>query len=131
MTQKRVAVVPVLKKNNKHQVCLVTSRCKRKWIVPTGKPEKHLSDAEVAILEAYEEAGVQGKLDKSFRKSIEVCSPSGKKFRKTELFLINVDRQLNKWPEMKQRRRKFVDIAKLDRFVCCQTLSKTIQAHLD
>jgi 8-oxo-dGTP pyrophosphatase MutT (NUDIX family) len=130
MPQKRVAVVPVLKKNKAHHVCLVTSRCKRKWIIPTGKPEKHLSDEQVALLEAYEEAGVKGKLDKSFRKTIEVCSPSGRKFRKTELFLINVERQLKKWPEMKQRRRKFVDIRKLDRFVCDKKLSRTIRAHL-
>ena len=130
MAQKRVAVVPVLKKNNTHHVCLVTSRCKRKWIVPTGKPEKHLSNEQVALLEAYEEAGVRGKLDKSFRKTIGVCSPSGRKVRQTELFLINIERRLNKWPEMKQRRRKFVDIRKLDRFVCDKQLSKTIQAHL-
>jgi len=130
MAQKRVAVVPVIRKNNTHHVCLVTSRCKRKWIVPTGKREKHLTDAQVALLEAYEEAGVTGKLDKSFRRSIEVCSPSGRKVRQTELFLIKVDRQHNKWPEMKQRRRKFVDIRKLHRFVCDKKLSRTIQAHL-
>jgi len=130
MTQKRIAVVPVVKKNNRHHVCLVTSRCKRKWIVPTGKPEKHLSNKQVAVLEAYEEAGVTGKLDKSFRKSIDVCSPSGRKVRKTDLFLINVDRQLNKWPEMKQRRRIFVDIRKLHHFVCDKKLSRAIQAHL-
>ena len=130
MTQKRVAVIAVIKKNNTHHVCLVTSRCRGKWIVPTGKPEKHLSDEQVALLEAYEEAGVKGKLDRSFRKSMDISSPSGRKIRKTVLFLINVDRQLDKWPEMKQRRRKFVDIRKLDRFVCDRKLSRTIQAHL-
>jgi 8-oxo-dGTP pyrophosphatase MutT (NUDIX family) len=130
MTQKRIAVVPVVKKNNRHHVCLVTSRCKRKWIVPTGKPEKHLTNKQVALLEAYEEAGVTGKFDKSFRKSIDVSSPSGRKVRRTDLFLINVDRQLNKWPEMKQRRRIFVDIRKLHHFVCDKKLSRTIQAHL-
>jgi 8-oxo-dGTP pyrophosphatase MutT (NUDIX family) len=130
MTQKRIAVVPVLKKNNRHHVCLVTSRCKGKWIIPTGKHEKHLTDRQVAVLEAFEEAGVIGKLDKSFCKSTHVCSPSGRKMRKTRLFLINIDHQLNNWPEKKQRRRKFVDIRKLDRFVCDKKLSRAIQAHL-
>jgi 8-oxo-dGTP pyrophosphatase MutT (NUDIX family) len=130
MTQKRVAVVPVLKKKNGHQVCLVTSRCKHKWILPTGKHEKYLSDREVAVLEAFEEAGVLGKLDKSFYKSLKVCSPSGRKTRRTRLFLMNVDRKLKNWPEKKHRRRKFVDVRKLDSFICDKKLSKAIQSHL-
>ena len=130
MPQKRIAVIPVIKKDKKCRVYLVTSRYKCKWIIPTGKHEKHLADREVALLEAYEEAGVGGRLDKSFCKCLNVKSPSGRKKRKTKLYLIEVKKQFKKWPEHKQRRRKLVKLERLDDFVCDKKLSKTIRSHL-
>lgn len=128
MTQRRVAVIPVVKKNNKYKVCLVTSRYKRKWILPTGKHEKNLSDEKVAMLEAFEEAGVKGKIDKSFCKQLAVSSPSGKKKRKTKLYLINVDEQLKNWPEKKQRRRTMVNLKELHRYISDKKLKKLIRS---
>jgi 8-oxo-dGTP pyrophosphatase MutT (NUDIX family) len=128
MPQRRVAVIPVVRKNKRFKVCLVTSRDKRKWILPTGKHEKKLSDARVALLEAFEEAGVKGKLDKSFCKQLDVCSPSGKKKRKTKLYLIKVDKQLKKWPEKKQRQRAMVNPAKLHQYLDDKKLKKVIRA---
>ena len=130
MPQKRIAVIPVVKKDKKCRIYLVTSRYKCKWILPTGKHEKHLTDKEVALLEAYEEAGVEGRLDKSFCKSLNVLSPSGRKKRKTKLYLIEVNKQFKKWPEKKERRRKLVNIDKLDDFVCDKKLSRKIRSHL-
>lgn len=130
MPQKRIAVIPVLRKGKKLRIYLVTSRDMCKWIIPTGKHEKHLTDRQVALLEAYEEAGVEGRLDKSFCKSLNVRSPSGRKKRKTKLYLIEVNKQLKKWPEKKQRRRKLVTLEQLDDFVCDKRLSKKIRSHL-
>lgn len=131
MTQKRIAVIPVVKKRNSCQIYLITSRDRQKWIIPTGKQEKHLSDRQVAELEAYEEAGVKGKLDTSFLMTLHVASPSGRKKRKTHLYLIEVEKQLKDWPEKHQRRRKLVDVKKLDQFVCDKKLGKTIRQHLN
>ena len=128
MAQRRVAVIPVINKNNKQKVCLVTSRDKRKWILPTGKHEKKLSDEKVALLEAYEEAGLKGKLDKSFCKKLDVSSPSGKKKRKTKLFLIKVDKQLKDWPEKKQRRRVMVNLENLHQYINDKKLKKVIRS---
>jgi 8-oxo-dGTP pyrophosphatase MutT (NUDIX family) len=130
MPQKRIAVIPVLRKGKKLRIYLVTSRDMCKWIIPTGKHEKHLTDRQVALLEAYEEAGVEGHLDKSFCQSLNVRSPSGRKKRKTKLYLIEVNKQLKKWPEKKQRRRKLVTLEQLDDFVCDKKLSKKIRSHL-
>ena len=90
MAQRRVAVIPVVKRKNKCKVCFITSRIEQKWILPTGKHEKKLSDEEVACLEAFEEAGVSGKLIKSFCKSLKVKSPSGRKIRRVTFYLIEV-----------------------------------------
>lgn len=130
MTQKRIAVVPVVRKNKRHQVCLITSRCHRRWIIPTGKPEKKRSDRKVAEIEAFEEAGVTGKLDKRFDKTLLVSSPSGRKKRKTHLFIIHVEKRLRNWPEKHERRRKFVDLEKLEDFVCDKRLSRLIKSRL-
>ena len=130
MTQKRIAVIPVIQKRNGYQICLVTSRDRQKWIIPTGKQEKHLSDRKVAELEAYEEAGVRGRMEKGFSMTLTIASPSGRKKRKTRLYMIRVKEQLKDWPEKHQRRRKLVDVDKLDRFVCDKKLGKTIRRHL-
>ena len=130
MAQKRVAVIPVIRKNNKCKICLVTSREERKWILPTGKHEKKRSDREVAVLVAFEEAGVVGKIDKKFCKSLHVASPSGKKKRKTTLYLIRVDKRLKQWPEKKQRRRAMVEQARLGRYLADKKLKKLLKQKL-
>lgn len=127
MKQKRVAVIPVVKKKKKCKVFLVTSRDRQKWILPTGKHEKKMSDKKVAMLEAFEEAGVIGRIDNSFCKLIEVSSPSGKKKRKTKLYLIKVSKQLKRWPEKKERKRKLVDLKRMPRFVKDKKLKKIIK----
>lgn len=129
MAQKRVAVLPVITKSNKNKICLVTSRYKRKWILPTGKHEKNRSDREVALLEAFEEAGVKGQLDDTFRKSLLVESPSGRKKRKITLYLIKVDQQLKSWPEKKQRRRVLINPSQIDRYLDDKRLKKVIRGH--
>ena len=130
MAQKRVAVIPVIRKNNKYKICLVTSRDEGKWILPTGKHEKKRSDREVAVIEAFEEAGVVGKIDKKFCKSLHLASPSGKKKRKTTLYLIRVDKQLKQWPEKNQRRRVMVELENLGRYIADKKLKKLLKQNL-
>jgi 8-oxo-dGTP pyrophosphatase MutT (NUDIX family) len=52
------AVVPV----RNGQVCLVTSRNGKRWVVPKGTIELGRSAGEVALAEAWEEAGLVGLL---------------------------------------------------------------------
>lgn len=110
--KKRIAVVPVVMNKARLKVYLITSREKRKWIIPTGKLEKKLSNRQVAALEAFEEAGILGKLDKHFREQVLLQSPSGKHKRKTTIFLLYVKRILKCWPEIHDRKRKLVSLKK-------------------
>lgn len=41
---------------------LITSRRRKRWIIPKGWPENGKTPAEAAATEAYEEAGVSGKI---------------------------------------------------------------------
>ena len=44
------------------EVLLITSRETGLWIIPKGWPHKGLSPHAVAVREAYEEAGLRGKI---------------------------------------------------------------------
>ena len=44
------------------EILLVTSRTTRRWIVPKGWPMKGLKDRDAAAREAFEEAGIVGKI---------------------------------------------------------------------
>lgn len=85
------------------QVLLVTSRRTRRWIIPKGWPIKGLPPAKSAAREAFEEAGVLGKVGSSalgkfsYRKLYEATNQSVE--CEVVVFPLRVDRQLATWPE--------------------------------
>lgn len=128
----RVAVLPVLiekkKRKPRCRIYLVTSRCQGTWIIPTGKLEKKLSNRRVAELEAFEEAGVIGKIDERFKLQVWMYSPCGKKKRKTTIYLLHVKRTLRCWPEHKQRKRKSISLEDYMRTVPDKKLKRRLKA---
>ena len=50
-------------KSGKVQILLITSRRTKRWIVPKGWPMPEKTPGEAALQEAWEEAGVQGRVD--------------------------------------------------------------------
>ena len=59
----QVAAIPVRRRDDGNlEVLLVTSRETRRWIVPKGWPWPEVSDHEAAAAEAWEEAGVRGRI---------------------------------------------------------------------
>ncbi|MEJ2016863.1 MAG: NUDIX domain-containing protein, partial [Maritimibacter sp.] len=49
-------------KAGKVQILLITSRGSGRWIIPKGWPMHGQTPSEAAATEAYEEAGIEGKL---------------------------------------------------------------------
>jgi 8-oxo-dGTP pyrophosphatase MutT (NUDIX family) len=47
---------------NKPEILLITSRETGRWVLPKGWPMKDISAADAAAQEAWEEAGVEGKV---------------------------------------------------------------------
>lgn len=90
------------------QVLLVTSRGTGRWIVPKGWPMPGRSLAEAAMQEAWEEAGVRGRMgateigryfydkdqDRGFAIPVEV-----------RVFPLYVDQLEDRFPEADQRKR--------------------------
>lgn len=131
MSRERVAVIPVVcRGKGKRRLILITKRRHGDWIVPCGKKEAKLSDKRVAALEAYEEAGVVGKLERlDAIKGLKIRSYKGKP-RKLKLYGLRVRKKLNHWPEEHQRRRRSIKPAELKYWVQDKPLRKAIEQYL-
>jgi 8-oxo-dGTP pyrophosphatase MutT (NUDIX family) len=105
------AALPFRMSDDTIEVLLVTSRDTGRWIIPKGWLEKGTKPHDMAAREAFEEAGVVGKVQKapvgsytytkrlSARKSVE-C--------KVDVFLLKVDQDLDEWPEKGQRQKEWM-----------------------
>jgi 8-oxo-dGTP pyrophosphatase MutT (NUDIX family) len=49
-------------RRGKTQILLITSRTRGRWIIPKGWPSEGLTPAQSALQEAWEEAGVTGRV---------------------------------------------------------------------
>lgn len=104
MLQKQYGVIPYLKRSGKTKIILITSRSSGQWIVPKGNLIAKRTKRESALLEAYEEAGLTGEIDKEFKFRLFIMS-HGKKTDLT-LYSMRVNKHLiKKWPESHQRKR--------------------------
>ena len=97
-------------KDDKLRFCLVTSRRSGRWIVPKGWPMDGQTPMEAAATEAFEEAGVRGKI---YERPIGVFSYY-KVRSQNELpciavvYPLKVKKVLSRWPERKERERKWL-----------------------
>lgn len=88
---------------------LITSSRRKRWIVPKGLVEPHLSEAESALQEAFEEAGVQGDISAApigsfaYSKWGAMCIVA--------VFLLEVRTVLSAWPEAAVRQRRWMPVA--------------------
>jgi 8-oxo-dGTP pyrophosphatase MutT (NUDIX family) len=117
MSREAGAAVPVqsgalpwrVKRRKKAEVLLVTGRRSGRWIIPKGWPVAGKSMADSAAQEAFEEAGIKGKVDPK---------PIGT-FRHVKQHLLGelevdilvhplaVKREFGDWPERAERTRKW------------------------
>lgn len=96
------------------QILLITSRTTRRWIVPKGWPMKHLKPPLAAAREAYEEAGVRGKISRtpigtfSYFKTLD--NDGGAAPCEVKVFSLLVTHQFKRWPEQKQRQARWLEV---------------------
>lgn len=109
----QVAALPLFKnEDGSLRVMLITSRRTRRWIVPKGWTVKGLKPHRAAAKEAEEEAGLIGRIkkrplgafvyDKALAASSVPC--------RVRVFQMRVSRQLEDWPERKQRQGRWCDL---------------------
>lgn len=113
---RQFAALPTRKiEGDEREVLLVTSRETRRWIIPKGWPMPGRTPAEVAEREAFEEAGIRGKVVRKpigrydYWKRLE----DSLRLVRVEVFRMKVSRLLKVWPEAGSRQRAWfpLDIA--------------------
>ena len=85
---------------------MLTSRETRRWVIPKGWPIKGLKPHDVAASEAFEDAGLVGRITGKQPVGIfryEKQLPREPLLCEVQVFLLRLDRQLQDWPEKGQR----------------------------
>lgn len=95
----------------KPQVLLVTSRTRRRWIIPKGWPMRNTTPVRAATIEAWEEAGVRGKAGGTcigYFPYMKLDERSGEEHPCVVcVFPVKVKSLAKDFPERQQRRRKW------------------------
>ena len=119
-------------KKGETQILMVTSRNTKRWIIPKGWPSHGQTAAESAATEAWEEAGVKGKVG---TQCLGVYTYA-KAMPKTRLpvmvavFPVKVRKRSKDFPERKQRRTKWMSPKKASSVVAEPEL-RGILRHFD
>jgi 8-oxo-dGTP pyrophosphatase MutT (NUDIX family) len=111
---RQAGVIPFRRRPDGLRVLLITSRDTGRWVIPKGHVEEGQTAAAAAAVEAYEEAGLVGVLSDfplgfytyGKRQSPGVALPAT-----VEVYSFEVAAQMKKWPERKQRRLEWMDVA--------------------
>jgi 8-oxo-dGTP pyrophosphatase MutT (NUDIX family) len=106
------------------EVLLVTSRSSKRWVIPKGLVEPHLSPRRSAAKEAMEEAGIKGDVSRHSVGSYEYDKWSGTCH--VEVFEMHVERELKRWPE-DWRTRKWFSVPKAVKKVDEKKLKRLIR----
>ena len=89
------------------KVVLITSRDTGRWVIPKGWPMRGKAALEVALVEAYEEAGIVGRA--LIKKPVgtyryrKVLASGLEANLRVGVFVVLVDTLLEDWPERGQR----------------------------
>src|SRR5437868_10201092 len=102
---RQAAVIPL----REGQVCLVSSRSGKRWVVPKGNLEPGKTAGEIALQEAWEEAGLAGVLHHDpvgsylYDKAGLTCY--------VVVYLLHVTQFVDEYPEREMRERCWVSFA--------------------
>jgi 8-oxo-dGTP pyrophosphatase MutT (NUDIX family) len=119
--QVQYAALPYRAKDKSQlEVMLVTSRGTRRWIIPKGWPKRGKPPHDAAAEEAFEEAGVVGKVGKRSIGSFpydKILEKGTTASCHVHVFPLRVTRQHKDWPEKRERKVAWYPPAEAFRFV--------------
>lgn len=122
--------------NDAIEIMLITSRDTRRWVIPKGWPMKGLKPHETAACEAFEEAGLIGRIMKRAIGSFQYqkrLKEGRSVICEVEVFPLEVKQQRETWPEQHQRDGRWFSLPDAAALVEELDLSKTLlklEAHM-
>ncbi len=107
---RQVAALPYRQRNATVELLLVTSRNTRRFLIPKGWPVKGKSDQHAAGVEAKQEAGVVGPLDRKPIGSYRYWKRVKDAFVPVRVivYALRVENELVEWKERRQRKRAWL-----------------------
>lgn len=119
----QTGVIPFCVSENEVHVILITTRKQNRWIIPKGNIEKNRVAAS-ASMEAYEEAGVEGiVLDEAGSFTYDKAG----KIHNVTVFYFEIKKVLKKWPESRQRLRRFFSLEQAENLIADPKLTKMMR----
>nr|WP_246184882.1 NUDIX hydrolase [Paracoccus aestuariivivens] len=126
-----IQVAALCMDSRKGKVLLVTSRGTGRWIVPKGWPMPGRSLADAAKQEAWEEAGVRGKVDQDAVGTYHYDKQQDRGFAipvEVHVFVLEVDGLVDEFPEDSQRKRRWYSPERAAELVAETGLKKLLRA---
>ena len=108
---KKVGVIPFQITDGMISVLLVTSIRTKRWILPKGNLKSNESRKKGCLREAFEEAGIDGKILKDFPMTMVMPDKTVSKGEISVIFYpMLVENQAETWPEQDRRERKWMPL---------------------
>jgi 8-oxo-dGTP pyrophosphatase MutT (NUDIX family) len=113
------------------EILLLTSRGTRRWVIPKGWPMRNRKPRDAAAQEAYEEAGLVGRM--LGKRAVgtydydKMITPTASVPCVVKVFLFEVERQLDDWPEMQERQVRWFDPREASALVAEPGLAKLLR----
>jgi 8-oxo-dGTP pyrophosphatase MutT (NUDIX family) len=118
-----------IKGRKKAEVLLVTGRRSGRWMIPKGWPMPGKSLADSAAQEAFEEAGIKGRIDPEpvgVIRHVKQHLLFGRIEVDIHVHVLAVERELKDWPERGERARKWFAVSEAADQVDSAQLKKLI-----
>ncbi len=109
---RQAGAIPFLMRDQTLMVLMITSRTNERWIFPKGSVEKGETQAEAAVREAFEEAGIRGRALEQFAhdvQAVKLLSDGPRDLLVTYIPLHFIE-QHDEWPERGSRERSWVTL---------------------
>jgi 8-oxo-dGTP pyrophosphatase MutT (NUDIX family) len=107
---------------------LLVSTANGNWTIPKGVVEQHLTPAQSAAQEAYEEGGIRGAVREPSIGWFEYEKWGG--LCRVEVFEMDVKEVLDQWPENNVRERQWTTLEEAASRVHSKPLAELLKARL-
>ena len=126
--RKEIGVIPYFEKNGVSKFVIITTLgSKSRWIFPKGQPEPDMKDDEVAVNEAFEEAGVIGTIRE---KPVKIKFDTGRDVIIYKLYPFKVSKICRNWPEKNRRTRKYLKESDIDNGLLKHTFYEALKEYI-
>jgi 8-oxo-dGTP pyrophosphatase MutT (NUDIX family) len=123
---RQFGAIPYTIANGRAVFLIVTSRRTGRWIFPKGGAIEGMTPWEVAAHEAYEEAGIEGEVETTPIGTYRDVKSVGMRRTSIEVVLypLRLVRQLETWPEQRDRHRYWAILPEARRLLANTRLSE-------